>query len=88
MVAEGCGAKAQNSGAGAGWEKRTILGNDSEDSDTIIVKVEPTGPGGFHDATRWLDPSAWSDRRGGVRRAAGGGADGDEPAGGDKSNKP
>jgi hypothetical protein len=43
-------------GPAAEFAKRTILGNDSEDSDTIIVKVEPTGPGGFHDETRWLDP--------------------------------
>ena len=43
-------------GPAAEFAKRTILGNDSEDSDTIIVQVEPTGPGGFHDETRWLDP--------------------------------
>src|SRR6266576_1013178 len=64
----------------AACAKRTILGNDSEDSDTIIVKVEPTGPGGFHDETRWLDPIPWSVMRGGVRRAVGdGGEDGDKP---------
>ena len=40
--------------------KRNILGNDSEDRDTIIVQLEPTGPGGFHDETRWMDPSSRS----------------------------
>jgi len=49
--------------------KRTILGNDSENRDTIIVQLEPTGPGGFHDDTRWMDPSSWSLMRRAVRRA-------------------
>ena len=68
------------------YGKRTILGNDSEDLDTIKVKVEPTGPGGFHDETLWADPHAWSLMRRGVRSARGDGstdwaksADGDQP---------
>ena len=56
--------------------KRTILGNDSEDRDTIIVQLEPPGPGGFHDETRWMDPNTWL-VRGVVRRADDRGA---EPA--------
>jgi hypothetical protein len=58
--------------------KRTILGDDSEDRDTIIEKLEPTGPGGFHDETRWMDPSTQSLMCRGVR-SAGGGADSDKP---------
>ena len=77
-------------GPAAEFAKRTILGNDSEDSDTIIVKVEPTGPGGFHDETRWLDSISSSAMRGGVRGAAcdvgADGADGDKPADGDNSD--
>jgi hypothetical protein len=75
---KGCDeANVRGGMAGAESGKRTILGNDSEDRDTIIVQVEPTGPGGFHDERRWMDPNTQSFMRNGVVCANGRGA---EPA--------